>query len=109
MKRGDIVVVSGGGDYTGKPRPALIIQDDRFAATHSVTLIPFSSQMTGATYFRIAIKPSPENGLRQESELMIDKIVTIRRDRIDRAIGKLAADDLMRVERAMMVFLGLAD
>ena len=87
----------------------MIIQDDLFGATNSVTLIPFSSQMTGATYFRVAIEASPENGLQRASELMIDKIVTIRRDRIDRAIGKLAADDLMRVERAMMVFLGLAD
>ena len=106
MKRGEIWTVSGGG-YAGKPRPAVIVQDDRFDATASVTLCAFTSDETDAPVFRPAVAPSTSNGLRSVSRLMVDKMTTVPRDKLGERIGELGTEDLTRLNRAIVVFLGL--
>lgn len=107
MRRGEVWTVSGGG-YAGKPRPAVIIQDDRFDATASVTICAFTSDPTDAPLFRLPIDPSDRNGLRSTSRLMVDKITTVARDKLGEPIGRLDDDDMVRLNRAILVFLGLA-
>ena len=107
MKRGEVWTVSGAG-YAGKPRPAVIIQDDRFDATASVTICAFTTDATEAPLFRISIEPSERNGLRSVSHLMADKVSTIPRQRLGERIGQLGDADVIRVNRAILVFLGLA-
>ena len=108
MRRGEIWTVSGGGDYAGKPRPVVIIQDDSFDATLSVTVCAFTTDETEAPLFRIAILPNQGNGLRQASRLMVDKITTVAKSKLGSQIGQLDAPDLVRLNQAMLVFLGLA-
>lgn len=108
MKRGEVWTVAGGGDYTGKPRPAVIVQDDHFEATASVTICAFTSDPTEAPLFRVPVPPSDENGLRDQSSLMVDKITTVSRLRLGSRIGRLGDEDLVRLNRAILVFLGLA-
>lgn len=107
MKRGDVWIVSGSG-YAGKPRPAVILQDDRFDATASVTICVFTTDSTEAPLFRLAIEPDDRNGLRATSRLMVDKITTVSRRRVGERIGRLSAPELLRLNRAIAVFLGLA-
>jgi mRNA interferase MazF len=108
MKRGEIWTVAGGPEYTGKPRPAVIVQDDHFDATASVTICAFTSDPTEAELFRIPIEPSDENGLRVVSRLMVDKITTVPRSKLGSRAGQLDDEDIVRLNRAMLVFLGLA-
>ena len=108
MKRGEIWTVSGGAQYAGKPRPAVIVQDDDFDATESVTLCVFTTDPTDAPLFRIPIEPTDGNGLRETSKLMVDKVTTVGKGRLGARIGRLADEDVVRLNRAMMVFLGLA-
>jgi mRNA interferase MazF len=108
VKRGDVWTVASGPDYAGKPRPAVIIQDDAFDATASITLCPFTTQHTSAPLMRLAIDPSDRNGLRAPSELMIDKITTVARTKLQSRVGRLSAADIVRLNRAVLVFLGLA-
>ncbi len=108
MNRGEIWTVSGGGDYAGKPRPAVMIQDDSFDGTASITLCAFTTDPTEAPLFRIRIHPSEENGLRAPSRLMVDKITTVSKDRIGSQVGRLDDEDIVRLNRAILVFLGLA-
>jgi mRNA interferase MazF len=107
VKRGDVWTVSATG-YAGKPRPAVILQDDRFDATESLTICLFTTDATDAPLFRIRVEPDDGNGLREPSRLMADKIVTVSRERLGRRIGRLAAADMTRLDRALLVFLGLA-
>ena len=107
MRRGEVWTVSGGGS-TGKPRPAVIIQDDRFDATASVTLCAFTSDPTDAPLFRLPIDSSDRNGLRSTSRLMVDKLTTVAKDKLGERIGRLDDDDIVRLNRAILVFLGLA-
>ena len=107
MKRGEVWTVSGAG-YAGKPRPAVIIQDDRFDATDSLTLCVFTTDETEAPLFRLAVSPSDENGLRSASRLMVDKLTTVSRESLGNRIGRLEGEDMTRLNRAIMVFLGLA-
>lgn len=107
MRRGEIWTVSGGG-YAGKPRPAVIIQDDRFDATASVTICAFTSDETDAPLFRLPIEPGESNGLRSPSRLMVDKITTVSKDKLGERIGRLNDADVVRLNRAILVFLGLA-
>ena len=107
MKRGEVWIVSGSG-YAGKPRPAVILQDDRFDATASVTICVFTTDSTVAPLFRLAIEPDDRNGLRTTSRLMVDKITTVSRQRVGERIGRLSAPELVRLNRAIAVFLGLA-
>jgi mRNA interferase MazF len=108
VKRGEIWSVSGGPDYTGKPRPVAILQDDRFEALQSITFCPFTTNPTPAPLFRLAIKPTEHNGLKEESSLMVDKITTVTKPKLGRRIGQLEDKDVLRLNRAVMVFLGLA-
>lgn len=107
MKRGEVWTVAGGGDYTGKPRPVVILQDDHFDATSSVTVCPFTSDAAEAPLFRLLIEPSERNGLRSTSRLMVDKITTVARARLGARVGRLAEEDMVRVNRAVLVFLGV--
>ena len=107
MKRGEVWTVSGAG-YAGNPRPAVIIQDDRFDATHSLTICVFTTDETDAPLFRIPIIPSEDNGLRNASRLMVDKITTVPKERLGERIGRLDEADEVRLNRAIMVFCGLA-
>lgn len=108
MKRGELWVAAGGGDYTGKPRPVLVVQDDRFEHAASVTVCALTSDPTDAPLFRIALTPSLGNGLHEPCRVMVDKITTVRRERLSRRIGSLSAADMRRIDRAMLVFLGIA-
>ena len=108
MKRGEIWIVSGGGDYTGKPRPAVVLQDDEFAATDSVTVCPATSKGAHAPLLRVRVAPDPQNGLTTLSYFMVDKITTVRRNKIGKQTGKLKDDDIDSMERAVIRFLGLA-
>ncbi len=109
MKRGEIWTVSGGSGYAGKPRPAVIVQDDRFEGTNSVTLCAFTTDPTDAPLLRLVVAPTDRNGLKRSSRLMVDKITTVPKLRVGDRIGRLDAEDLMRLNRAMTVFLGLAN
>ena len=106
MRRGEVWTVSGAG-YAGKPRPAVIVQDDRFDATASVTVCVFTTDETEAPLFRLPVAPSERNGLRVVSRLMVDKLTPVSRDRLGERIGRLDEADLMRMNRAVLVFLGL--
>lgn len=108
MKRGEIWTIAGGGDYAGKPRPAVIVQDDSFAATQSVMICALTTDPTGAPLFRLVIEPTEETGLREPCRLMVDKLTTIQRGRVGSYVGRLAVEDLVRLKRAILVFLGLA-
>jgi len=108
VKRGEVWTVSGGAPYAGKPRPAVIIQEDRFAATNSVTLCAFTSDPTEAPLLRMLVEPTERNGLSVASRLMIDKVTTVPKTRLGKRIGKLHDEDIVRLNRALTVFLGLA-
>ena len=108
LKRGDLVVVALPGAY-GKPRPALIVQADLFNETHpSVSVVPVTTTLVNAALFRLTAEPSPGNGLRSLSQLMVDKVTTVPRERITRTIGRLEDDLLLRVSRALALWLGIA-
>jgi mRNA interferase MazF len=108
MKRGEIWTVAGGKAYAGKTRPVAIVQDDAFDATASITVCAFTTDTTDAPLFRLAINPSERNGLRAESRLMVDKITTVPKSKVGARVGRLDHEDLVRLNRAMLVFLGLA-
>jgi mRNA interferase MazF len=108
MRRGEIWTVSGGKDYAGKPRPVAIVQDDSFDATDSITVCAFTTDPTEAPLFRLPVEPDSHNGLRGRSRLMVDKIVTVPKSKIGERIGRLHDEDVVRLNQAMMVFLGLA-
>jgi mRNA interferase MazF len=108
LKRGDLVTVAGDGDYAGKPRPALIVQSDAFSETGTVTVCLLTTTELEAPLLRLPVEPTPANGLARRSWIMVDKLTTIRRDRIGRIIGALADTDMLRVNRALLPFLGLA-
>lgn len=107
MERGEIWTTAG-KDYAGKPRPAVIVQDSSFDMTDSVTVCPLTTYETEAPIFRLQINPNERNGLRAPSWLMVDKITTVSRVKIGRLIGRLDDEDFLRLNRAMLVFLGLA-
>jgi mRNA interferase MazF len=107
VKRAEVWTVSGGSDYAGKPRPAVIVQDDHFD-TDSITICPFTTDPTDAPLLRLEVEPSPGNGLRHACRLMVDKITTIPRSKLGERMGVLAAVDMIRLNRAIVVFLGLA-
>jgi mRNA interferase MazF len=108
MKRGEIWTVAGGKDCAGKPRPVAIVQDDAFDATASITVCAFTTDSTDAPLFRLAVTPNERNGLRAESRLMVDRITTVPRSKVGARVGRLDDGDLARLNRAMLVFLGLA-
>lgn len=108
MKRGDVWTAAGGPDYAGKPRPVVVLQDDAFDATRSITICPFTTSVTDAPLMRLSIEPSDHNGLRALSQLMVDKITSVSRVKLETRIGRLSDEDMIRLNRAVIVFLGLA-
>src|SRR5262249_42002680 len=109
MRRGDVVTVAAAGDY-GKPRPAIIVQTDAFPPEHaSVLVCPLTSALVVVPGFRVTIEPRSENGLRLRSQIMADKPVTVRRERIGQKVGRLNDQDMARLGAALAFVLGLAD
>ena len=107
MTRGDFVTVALPGDF-GKPRPALVIQSDAFAETATVTVLPLTGTLVDAPLLRPTVQPSPTNGLRKPSQVMIDKAMSVKRDRVGPPIGRLDDATLLAVTRSLAVFLGIA-
>ena len=108
MRRGEVWTVSGGKDDASKPRPVVVVQDDAFDATDSITICAFTTDPTEAPLFRLPVEPNERNGLRSRSRLMVDKIATVPNSRVGERIGRLDDEDVVRLNRAVMVFLGLA-
>ena len=108
MRRAEIWTVAAGSGYTGKPRPVVIIQDDRFEATDSVTVCALTTDPTEAPLIRLPVDPDDHNGLRETSSLMVDKITTVPRSKLGEHIGRLTDQDMVRLGRAIVVFFGLA-
>lgn len=108
MKRGEIWTAAAGSGYVGKPRPVVIVQDNRFDATASVTVCAFTTDPTDAPLIRPLIEADEVSGIREPSRLMVDKITTVPRSKLGEKIGRLSDDDMIRLSRAVVVFLGLA-
>lgn len=108
MKRGDIWIASAGGTYAGKPRPVVIVQDDAFEGTASLTICAFTTDPTEAPLLRIPVLPDDNNGLAEPCSLMVDKVTTIPKAKLGRRIGRLDDATMLRLNRAFLVFLGLA-
>src|SRR5271155_1986399 len=106
MRRGEIWTVAGAGDYAGKPRPAVILQDNRFDATESITICTFTTNQTDAPLFRIPVDPNDRNGLRARCRLMADKITTLSKKKLRSRVDRLDDVDMVRVNRAILVFSG---
>ena len=106
MKRGDLVTIAVAGDY-GKPRPALVVQADVFAALQSVTVLRLTSEIHAEHLVRITVPPTPESGLRAPSQVMIDKAVSVPRVRLGAVIGRLDDALMLTASRALAGFLGL--
>ena len=107
MRRGDLVTVAMQGDF-GKPRPALVIRADLFDDHATVTVLPVSSTLVDAPLFRISVQPSAENGLQKPSQIMVDKTMTVKRDKLGPVFGRIEADAMVAVERCLALFLGIA-
>jgi mRNA interferase MazF len=107
VNRGELRTVSG-GTYAQKPRPALIIQDDLFTESESVTVLPLTSSLTDAPLLRLVVDPSPLTGLERVSQIMVDKLTTVRRTNLGRRVGRIDSQTMVSVEQSLAVFLGLA-
>ena len=108
MRRGNLVTVALSGDY-GKPRPALVVQSNLFAEHASITVLPLTSELREAPIFRVRILPDMANGLRTPSDVMVDKIHTVPRDKIRDIMGAIGDEHMIEIERALAVWLGIAD
>jgi mRNA interferase MazF len=108
VTRGEIYTAAARGAYSGKPRPVLIVQDDRFDATASVTVCPLTTSPVEAPLIRIPVEPTDTNGLDRPSSLMVDKITTMPRSGLGERLGRVRDDELVQLNRSLMVFLGLA-
>jgi len=108
LTRGEIWIMAGGEGYASKPRPVVILQDDQFAATSSVTFCQLTTNEAEAALFRLVVQPDDANGLERESRIAIDCIMTTPRTKLGKRIGRLSDKDMVRVNRAVLVFLGLA-
>ena len=104
--RGDLVTIAMQGDY-GKPRPALVIQSDQFDEHTSVTVLPVTGTLVAAPLLRITVQPSQRNGLQKPSQVMIDKALTVKRDKVGAVFGHIEPETLIVVERCLAVFLGI--
>lgn len=107
MKRGDFVTIALQGDF-GKPRPALVIQSDMFGAHATLTVLLVSTTLVNAPLFRVAVDPSETNGLRQPSQVMVDKVMTVKRERLGAVFGTASDEVMLEVARSLAVFLGIA-
>lgn len=109
MKRGEIWTVAGGAACVGKPRPAVIVQDDRFDANDSIIVCPLTSDPTPAPIFRLPLQPNAVSGLRAPCWMMVDKLTAVPRRRVGRLVGSLAPEEVRGLNRALFVFLGLSE
>ena len=109
MKRGEIWTVAGGAAYAGKPRPAVIVQDDRFDANDSIVVCPLTTDPTPAPIFRLPIQPSTQSGLRSSCRVMVDKLTAVPRRRLGRLVGSLTSEEMRALNRVIFVFLGLSE
>jgi mRNA interferase MazF len=107
VKRGEIWSVAARGAYTGKPRPAVIVQDDRFDATASVTICALTTDSIAAPLIRLPVTPDQLNRLDRPCQLMVDKLTTVPRSSVGERIGRLDDEDIARLDRAIVVFLGI--
>jgi mRNA interferase MazF len=107
MRRGDLVTIAMQGDF-GKPRPALVIQADQFGEHATVTVLPVTSTLVATPLFRVTVQPSAENGLQKPSQVMVDKTMTVKRDKVGQAFGRMDANTMVEVERCLAVFVGIA-
>jgi len=108
LRRGEVWTAAGGPGYAGEPQPVVIVQDDRFDATDSVTICAFTTDPTEAPFIRLCIEPDDRNGLRELSSVMVDKITTVQRTKLGDHIGRLSEEDLVRLGRAIIVSVRLA-
>lgn len=106
MRGGDLVTVALAGDF-GKPRPALIVQSDEFA-TNTVTVLLMSASLVDALLLRLTVEPTPVNGLRKSSQIMVDRSMTVRRAKVGQAFGRLDDQTMLAVNRSLALFLGFA-
>lgn len=109
MKRGEIWTVAGGAAYVGKPRPAVIVQDDRFDVNDSIVVCPLTTDPTPAPIFRLPVAPGGRSGLRAPCRVMVDKLTAVPRRRLGRHVGSLTAEEMKVINRAIFVFLGLSE
>lgn len=105
--RGDLVTIALSGDF-GKPRPALVIQTNQFNEHTTVTVLPISSTLVDAPLLRVSVIPDADNGLQKQSQIMIDKAMTIKREKISPAFGRIDPNTLVEIDRCLAVFLGIA-
>lgn len=108
MRRGEVWTVSGGKDYAGKPRPVVIVQEDSFDETDSITICAFTTDPTEAPLLRLVVEPNERNGLHSICRLMVDKITTVPKAKMGARVGRLDDEDMVRLNQAMTVFLGIA-
>ena len=108
LRRGEIWTVAGGRYYAGKPRPAVIVQDDSFEATDSITVCALTTDATDAPLFRLHVQPNERNGLRATCRSMVDRITTVPKTKVGARVGRLDDEDILRLNQAVLVFLGLA-
>ncbi len=108
MKRGDLVTVAVAGDY-GKPRPAVVIQSDWLAETDSVLVSLVTSTLRNASFYRLTLEPKVSNGLRARSQVMVDKIMAIRREKCSLPIGRLDETEVIVLNRMLALVVGIAD
>ena len=106
-RRGDFVTIALSGDF-GKPRPALILQADQFAGTATVTVLLVSSTLVEAPLLRVTVHPDAQNGLRSQSQVMVDKAMTVKREKLGQVFGHIDSESLLEIERCLAVFLGVA-
>lgn len=107
MRRGDLVTIAMQGDF-GKSRPALVIQSDHFSAHPTVTVLPITSTLVAAPLLRVTLQPGATSGLQKPSQVMVDKAMTVRCDKLGQTFGCIDAATLVEVERCLAVFLGIA-
>ncbi len=107
MRRGELWTAAAGQGYAGKPRPVLIIQDDRFDATDSITICPLTTTVADIPLLRIPLQPNTTNGLTTPSSIMIDKISTVHRSKLGQRIGKVSTTEMLQMERGLLVYLGM--
>jgi len=108
MRRGDVWTIAGGKDYAGKPRPVVIVQDDSFDETDSITVCPFTTDDTEAPLFRLPVEPNERNRLRRACCVMVDKTTSVPKAKVGARVGRLDDEDILRLNQALLVFLGLA-
>ncbi|MCL2875098.1 MAG: type II toxin-antitoxin system PemK/MazF family toxin [Betaproteobacteria bacterium] len=107
MTRGDFVTISMQGDF-GKPRPALVVQSDLFSEHATVTVLPVTGTLVSAPIFRVTIQANTMNGLQKPSQVMVDKPMTVKRDKVGQAFGRIDVNAMVEIERRLAVFLGIA-